>query len=192
MTITTGVTAPAIVCAGGDDDYIEIDATALVCLFDVESCDNGITIGFFVSMQELEENTVIFSTGGEVETNYGFVCIYALGKFQLTVTSLTKVWHTSFDRFELNVFTRLDFSWHHEQGVAAYVNGFLAGRSDVAMPRATELSSPFGSTLYFCQPTDLESGYVYAKMTVQLFGFNMYHYATAEVLFAHGILPLCE
>ena len=82
------------------------------------------------------------------------VLVYSLGRYHMTVTTKTHMWHVSFARFEIDAWTRLDVSWQVEEGLTVCVNGNFVARSFDVVKRTTEVTVTVKNTVslttFFC------------------------------------------
>ena len=115
--------------------------------------------------------------------------IYALGRYQLTVTTRTRVWQVSFERFELDAWTRLDISWQAEAGIVVYVNGNFIARSIEAIRRDVVISADIvvKNKVVIGQSIEISTKYQAAIMVVEDIKF---FFATIEECESAGLVRI--
>ncbi|GFS24154.1 von Willebrand factor D and EGF domain-containing protein [Elysia marginata] len=113
------------------DKFIRIPSIKDTCLTDPSVCTDGLTIEIVVKLTTLEENSIIFTSGGEVPDQPGITLIYRFGQVHIIVSTKLQSWYVSFSKTIIwtNDFCKVQVSWSQLTSLKVFVNEMLMGVS---------------------------------------------------------------
>lgn len=101
----------------GKNQYIDFGGRKDKCLANLDYCNFGISIFFWVKVSEYDYNMYLLSTGNE-----GIKIYYNLGYIYITVDHDRKSWRMSVPKVTENEWHFLELSWHPDFGLSFYVD----------------------------------------------------------------------
>lgn len=104
----------------GNQQYIDLGERTDECMGNFDHCKFGISIFFWLKINEYDDKMFIMSTG----TN-GIKLYYNQGFVYVTLDNDRKSWRISVPRLQKNVWHYIEFSWHKDIGLSFYVDGEL-------------------------------------------------------------------
>ncbi|XP_071090000.1 uncharacterized protein [Haliotis cracherodii] len=131
-----------------DRDYLEIQNLGKSCLTDITKCKHGLTISVEMVFTKLNENTVVFTTGGEAPDLPGISLLYRYGQFHVIVSSSVKAWFVSIPRDHIELSTPQVIYIYFKETLKVYINRKLVAST---MEHVTHLdtSREMKSVFYF-------------------------------------------
>ncbi|XP_053386148.1 uncharacterized protein LOC123539409 isoform X3 [Mercenaria mercenaria] len=104
----------------GNSQYIDFGERTDACLTNLDACDFGISIFFWVKIDSYDNNMYLLSTGEE-----GIKLYYNRGYIYITVDHGRKSWRMSVPEITENEWHFLELSWHPEFGLSFYIDNEL-------------------------------------------------------------------
>ena len=99
----------------GRGEYVTLGDQQKTCLGDLDSCENGLTMSFYLKPKRLLQDGY-FVSGGPMSIYYKNGRMYA--KFSTS----TRTWVVSTDQVEEGEWQKLDFSWDKDKGLEMFIN----------------------------------------------------------------------
>ncbi|GFN84180.1 hypothetical protein PoB_001068600 [Plakobranchus ocellatus] len=96
-----------------NNKYIRIPNIKDSCLTDPSVCIDGVTIEIVVKLTTLEENSIIFTSGGEVPDQPGITLLYRFGQVHVIVSTTLQSWYVTLPKQIIwtNNFCKVQVSW---------------------------------------------------------------------------------
>ncbi|XP_078481048.1 uncharacterized protein LOC144742552 [Ciona intestinalis] len=165
--------------------WLELDTTSITCLHNIDLCEDGFTIQFWLLVHECrvadlenDDECVYLSTGGHaapLSRGFTFSQIVSKAIYQVVVSTSERLWRIKFKADFKTLYSLVRISWQKDAGLSLFLN-------DILMHRATDwdsispLSSASGGTLsaeYYDPFTSLTIG----RRNDHLSGFSTFRLA---------------
>ncbi len=122
---TVKITTRKTLILNGIDGLFKMVSKEPSCLFNLMLCKSS---GFALSLQikvlsQLQENSYLFSSGGDRHDGTGMTLKYILGKIIVVFSTETDIWTVSLEKLYVGTEIRYAFSWSLSGGLAVYVDG---------------------------------------------------------------------
>ena len=168
ITIVTGSTGPALDIRDGE--FVKINSEEPEWFTNIESATEGFTFIFNLQFTRLDNNILLFTSGGHEPDSTGVALAYAYGLFQLTARTTTKEWTITFEEgIETYDDNKIEITFDMDTGIAIQNNGRFIARSSEARRVTTEISSTIETTLVFGGTGEEESEWNPANIIISSF-----------------------
>ena len=146
----------------GNRQYVDFGKRGDSCLTNLDACNFGISIFFWVKINEYNTNMYLLSTG-----DGGIKVYYNLGYIYITVDHGRKSWRMSVPQVTKRTWHFFELSWHADFGLSFYIDNELQKLvSHRSIPEV--------------RPTGSEHFYIGAPNTEDVRG-QRYNYASMDV-----------
>jgi hypothetical protein len=107
--------------------YIDLGIHKDLCFGNLSLCNCGLTIKITIMFTQLEENTVIISSGAEKSSGTGIAMVYRYGQIHCVVSTSTDTWFAAIQRKKLafHHFHQVIISWSPTHGLKVIVNSHV-------------------------------------------------------------------
>ncbi|BFY97751.1 hypothetical protein BsWGS_00791 [Bradybaena similaris] len=126
------------------DQFIEIADIGSSCLTDPSLCTDGLTLKITIKLATIEEDSIIFTTGGEYKNHPGVTLLYRYGQFHAIVSTESLSWFVSVSRTTILTrdFCDIILSWSQHKSLKLIINQVLVGESASPIPH-TNTTLPY-------------------------------------------------
>lgn len=116
--------------------YLDLGVHRDLCFGNIGLCFKGLTIQIIVKFRQLEEGTVVLSSGGSNILGTGMEVIYQFGRLQFAVTNAANSWFASVgrDKIPLDTYLKIIFSWSPTEGVKVVIDNHVVATSVTSIP----------------------------------------------------------
>lgn len=104
----------------GNNQYIDLGTHNDECMGNLNECNFGISLFFWLKIHDYEDNMYILSTGLN-----GIRIYYNQDYIYITVDNLKESWRISTPKFETDEWHFIELSWHPDAGLSFYIDGKL-------------------------------------------------------------------
>lgn len=119
--------------------YLDLGIHKNLCFGNIGLCFQGLTIQIIVKFNQLDEGTVVLSSGGSNLLGTGMAIIYQFGRLQFAVSNSNYSWFTSVgrDKIPLNIYLKLIFSWSPKEGIQVVIDNHVVAASTTSILHPT-------------------------------------------------------
>lgn len=165
----------------GDQQYIDLGENHEECLGNLEFCRFGVSLFFWLKINQYDNNMYILSTGID-----GIRVYYNQDYILVTLNNDRKSWRISVPELSRNTWHFVELSWHPDKGLSLFIDYKLQSHvGNVDIPQqAVQDQSHF----YIGRPNSYDvqgQSFNYGDLAIDELEI---WYSTRDVLLAHGYI----